>query len=99
MCDYKMRFDTKSIQPVLQLYRAMVQKGDAEGIVIFREGNKCDAVPIMLKDSQGNMITNIDDGARAIAKSMAVMFFGSSDDIQIKKIAPNEYEASRDNIV
>lgn len=99
MPDYKMRFDKNTIQPVLQTYRNMVQQNKAEGIVIFREGNKCDAVPIMLKDSKGNMIASIDNGAMAIANSMAVMFFDSSDDVVIKKTAPGEYEAYRENIV
>ena len=45
------------------------------------------------------MIASIDNGAMAIANSMAVMFFDSSDDVVIKKTAPGEYEAYRENIV
>ncbi len=99
MSNYKMRFDEFSIQSVLHDYRNMVEQKKAEGIVIFREGNKRDAVPIMLKDSKGNMVASIDNGAMAIAKSMAVMFFDSSDDVMINETAPGEYEAYRENIV
>lgn len=44
------------------------------------------------------MIASIDQGAMAIAKSMAMIFFDSSDDVMINETAPGEYEAYRDNI-